>query len=102
MLFVRLLICASLVLSVSSSFWCLGRAAACDCGTSWTVLFPFLPLLQTKFNAKDNEILSTLASKLKFCSFARISESLQSSTESFDRYLVLMAADLLVSYCLSC
>ena len=40
MLFVRSLICACLVLSVSSSSWCLGRAAACDCGTSWTFLLP--------------------------------------------------------------
>ena len=34
-------ICACLVLSISSSSWCLGRAAACDCGTSWTFLFSF-------------------------------------------------------------
>ena len=27
--------------SVSSSSWCLGRAAVCDCGTPWTFLFPF-------------------------------------------------------------
>ena len=26
-------ICACLVVSVSSSFWCLGRVAVCDCGT---------------------------------------------------------------------
>ena len=25
-------------LSVSSSSWCLGRAAVCDCGTPWTFL----------------------------------------------------------------
>ena len=31
-----------LVLSVSSSSWCLGRAAVCDCGTPWTFLLPFL------------------------------------------------------------
>ena len=31
-------ICACLVLSVSSSSWCLGRAAVCDCGTPWTFL----------------------------------------------------------------
>ena len=31
---------ACLVLSVSSSFWCLGRAAVCDCGTPRTFL-PF-------------------------------------------------------------
>ena len=36
-------ICACLVLSVSSSSWCLGRAAVCDCGTPWTFLLtPFL------------------------------------------------------------
>ena len=35
------LICACLVLLVSSSFWCLGRAAVCDCGTPWTFLLPF-------------------------------------------------------------
>ena len=31
-------------LSVSSSFWCLGRAATCDCGTPWTFLLPFYTL----------------------------------------------------------
>ena len=31
----------SLDLSVSSSSWCLGRAAVCDCGTPWTFLLPF-------------------------------------------------------------
>ena len=31
-------ICACLDLSVSSSSWCLGRAAVCDCGTPWTFL----------------------------------------------------------------
>ena len=34
-------ICACLGLSVSSSSWCLGRAAVCDCGTPWTFLLPF-------------------------------------------------------------
>ena len=34
-------ICACLDLSVSSSSWCLGRAAVCDCGTSRTFLLPF-------------------------------------------------------------
>ena len=28
-------------LSVSSSSWCLGRAAVCDCCTPWTFLLPF-------------------------------------------------------------
>ena len=31
-------ICACLDLLVSSSSWCLERAAACDCGTPWTFL----------------------------------------------------------------
>ena len=30
-----------LVLSVSSSYWCLRRAAACDCGTLWTFSYLF-------------------------------------------------------------
>ena len=34
-------ICACLVLSVSSSSWCLGRATVCDCGTPWTFLLLF-------------------------------------------------------------
>ena len=34
-------ICACLVLSVSLSSWCLGRAAVCDCGIPWTFLLPF-------------------------------------------------------------
>ena len=34
-------ICACLVLSDYISSWCLGRAAACDCGTPWTFLLPF-------------------------------------------------------------
>ena len=36
---------ACLVLSVSSSSWCLGRAAICDCGTSWTFLLPFFVIV---------------------------------------------------------
>ena len=35
------LICACLVLSASSSSWCLGRAAVSDCGIPWTFLLPF-------------------------------------------------------------
>ena len=31
--------------SVSSSSWCLGRAAACDCDTPWTFLLPFLRII---------------------------------------------------------
>ena len=38
-------LCACLDLSVSSSSWGLGRAAVCDCGTSWTFLLPFFELI---------------------------------------------------------
>ena len=41
-LFVHLFNSCCLDLSVSSSSWCLGRAAVCDCGTPWTFLLPFL------------------------------------------------------------
>ena len=37
--FVRFVVC--LDLSVSSSSWCLGGAAICDCGVPWTFLLPF-------------------------------------------------------------
>ena len=40
MFFVRLFDFACLVLSVSSSSWCLGRAVTGDCGTPWTFLLP--------------------------------------------------------------
>ena len=30
-------------LCLFSSSWCLGRAAACDCGTPWTFLLPTFP-----------------------------------------------------------
>ena len=40
---------ACLDLSVSSSSWGLGRAAVCDCGTSWTFLLPcFCFLVSTR------------------------------------------------------
>ena len=43
-LFVHLFDLHLFVLSVSSSSWCFGRAAACDCGTPWTILLPFCVL----------------------------------------------------------
>ena len=39
---------ACLDLSVSSSSWCLGRAAVCDCGTPWTFLLPFILQINRK------------------------------------------------------
>ena len=44
LILVLLVVCsiyACLDLSVFSSSWCLGRAAASDCGTPWTFLLPF-------------------------------------------------------------
>ena len=38
---------ACLVLSISSSSWCLGRAAVCDCGTPWTFLLPVFEWLSS-------------------------------------------------------
>ena len=35
--------------SVSSSSWCLGRAAVCDCDTPWTFLLPFLHVVSWCF-----------------------------------------------------
>ena len=39
-------------LSVSSSSWCLGRAAVCDCGTPWTFLLPFFHASKTGLSLK--------------------------------------------------
>ena len=36
------------MLSVSSSSWCLGRAAVCDFDTPWTFLLPFFSLVYIK------------------------------------------------------
>ena len=43
-LFVRLFDLCLFRLLVSSSSWCLERAAVCDCGTPWTFLIPFFVL----------------------------------------------------------
>ena len=52
--FVRLFDLCLFGLSVSSSSWCLGRAAVCDCGTPWTFLLPFF---LTWKSIKGNKIL---------------------------------------------
>ena len=44
-------ICTCLVLSVSTSSWCLRRAAVCDCGTPWTFLLPFLYIINLGQNS---------------------------------------------------
>ena len=46
-------------LSVSSSSWCLRRAAVCDCGTPWTVLLSFVSYV--------GFVLSLFISHLSFC-----------------------------------
>ena len=52
--FVR--ICAYLYLSVSSSSWCLGRAAVCNCGTPWTFLL--LPSFFSKIDFPIGKLLA--------------------------------------------
>ena len=60
-LFVRLI-----DLSVSSSSWCLGKAAVCNCGTPWTFLLPFL---ETILRILESEII--LRCPLMRCQAAR-------------------------------
>ena len=43
-----------LCLFVTSSSWCLGRAAVCDCGTPWTILLPFYVSRQCKIQISAN------------------------------------------------
>ena len=53
-LFVLCSICACLDLSVSSSSWCLGRAAVCDCGTPWTFLSSlFIKVVTLKIRSRS-------------------------------------------------
>ena len=44
-------------LAVSSSSWCLGRAAVCDCGTPRTFLLPFFCIAPDKKAIKINAFL---------------------------------------------
>ena len=46
-------------LSISSSSWCLGRAAVCDCGTPWTFLLPFW----IRLNHLNEAILTNIHNK---------------------------------------
>ena len=52
-LFVHLFDLRLFVLSVSSSSWCLGRAAVCDCGTTWTFLLPFYVILLNMYETTN-------------------------------------------------
>ena len=73
-LFVRLFDLCFFGFAVSSSSWCLGRAAVCDCGTPWTFLLPFFPTLywlpklhkrpyKTRFIAYSSSCTTTVLSK---------------------------------------
>ena len=53
-------ICACLFLLISSSSWCLGRAAVCDCGTPWTFLLPFFFFFFFEFKLKQEKCLTAL------------------------------------------
>ena len=64
-LFVRLFDLCLFGLSVSFSSWCLGRAAVCNCSTTWTLLLPFL--------AGIGKRASTFSPGLKFLSLAFLS-----------------------------
>ena len=52
--------CACLVLSVSSSSWCLGRAAVCDCCTPWIFLLPFFYYCGEKLTLYDVKIADAI------------------------------------------
>ena len=52
MLFVRLFDLHLFGFSVTSSSWCLDRAAACNCGTPWTFLITFFLDLELNFIGK--------------------------------------------------
>ena len=49
-----------MVLSVSSSFWCLGRTAVCNCGTPWTFLLPFVFVYSEPSNPRSNGVVDDL------------------------------------------
>ena len=69
--------------SVSSSSWCLGRAAGCYCGTPWTFLLPFFSKTATEiFNVyvlvNTNQVMSRLGKSL--CGiFSRIEKNINVS-----------------------
>ena len=56
MFFVRLFDLCLFGLFVSSSSWRLGRAAACNCGTSWTFLLPFFYIDLTVYQLQSSHI----------------------------------------------
>ena len=63
-------ICTCLVLYVSSSAWCLGRAAVCDCGTSLT----FLRKAFSNFYRRHSALVEKYSVNLKKVLQQRLSE----------------------------
>ena len=60
LLFVRLFDLCLFGLSVSSSSWCLGGAAVCDCGTPWVFLLPsFVEILVARSTVDTVSLSST-------------------------------------------
>ena len=51
------------ILSVSSSSWCLGSAAVCDCGTPWTFLLPFCSAVLVR-NCVHSRVIALIFAKL--------------------------------------
>ena len=51
-------------LSVSSSSWCLGRAAICNCDTPWTSLLPFFPMSSRETTCGFGAMLQSTASSI--------------------------------------
>ena len=55
MLFVRLFDLCLFGFSVSSSSWCLGRAAVCDWGIPWTFFLPFFDRVSEQIKKKKKK-----------------------------------------------
>ena len=86
-------ICACLGLSVSSSSWCLGRAAVCDCGTPWTFLLPFFFVIfcflsQAVLRERFISWVSSLII-LKYQSSSCLSVQFQQNVDILDLYVTL-------------
>ena len=74
-----------MVLSVSSSSWCLGRFVVCDCGTPWTFLFPFC--FTDDFQDGDNGIPIRYGFDGKLFNLRRLQAKSNVQTEVLDEFL---------------
>ena len=59
-------------MSVSSFSSCLGWAAACDCGTPWTFLLPFVRMKQTACLVTDPVMIASHAFTFSFYFLGKI------------------------------